>query len=99
MAGLIRDAGFTVVDVATDTFRMRFANGSSLLRHTFIRLGFVAGWKSVATPELLGQTFDALERKLNAVAEAHGELALTVPMACVVARKPHQGRRHPDSGV
>ena len=66
---------------------MRFADGSSLLRHHFIRLGFVQGWKSIVTIDSLQKTFEALERRLNAVAEERGELTLTIPMACVVACK------------
>lgn len=84
---LLRQAGFEVADVATDSFRMRFANGSSLFRHYFIRLGFVPGWKSVVPPTFHEETFAALERNLNARAEVAGELALTIPMACVEARK------------
>jgi arsenite methyltransferase len=84
---LLRQTGFEAVDVATGSFRMRFANGSSLLRHYFIRLGFLPAWKSVAPPDSLEKTFEALEHNLNALAEAQGELALTIPMACVEARK------------
>jgi ubiquinone/menaquinone biosynthesis C-methylase UbiE len=88
VASLLRGAGFTVSDAVTSTFRMRFADGSSLLRHHFIRLGFVQGWKSVTAVESLQATFESLERNLNAVAEERGELALTIPMACLVACKP-----------
>ena len=87
VANLLRGAGFQVVDVITSAFRMRFADGSSLLRHHFIRLGFVQRWKSVVTIDSLQKTFEALERRLNAVAEERGELTLTIPMACLVARK------------
>jgi hypothetical protein len=87
MTRLLRQAGFVVADVATDSFRMRFADGSSLLRHYFIRLGFVPGWKSVVPPDSHEKTFEALERNLNAVAEVQGELALTIPMACIEARR------------
>lgn len=90
---LLRQTGFETVDVATDSFRMRFANGSSLLRHYFIRLGFLPGWKSVVPPDALETTFAALENNLNALAEAHGDLALTIPMACVEARKVATWRR------
>jgi hypothetical protein len=67
---------------------MRFANGASLLRHYFIRLGFIQGWKSVASPDSVEATFETLERNLNTLAAERGELALTIPMACVEARKP-----------
>lgn len=84
---LLLNAGFELVETVTSSFRMRFANGSSLLRHHFIRLGFIGGWKAIAAAESVHRTFEALERKLNAIATERGELALTVPMACFIARK------------
>jgi len=87
VAKLLRSAGFRVVHVAKDSFRMRFADGSYLLRHRFVRLGFLSGWKSVAPADALQKTFEAFECKLNAFAARHGELALTIPMICVEARK------------
>lgn len=87
VTSLLEEAGFEVVRSVTDSFRMRFADGSSLLRHHFIRLGFVQGWKSVAPPDSLQKTFDALEQRLNEAARERGELALTIPMACIEARK------------
>ena len=67
---------------------MRFADGSSLLRHHFIRMGFVPGWISVASPDRIEPTFEALERNLNAFAARRGELALTIPMLCAEAIRP-----------
>ena len=84
---MLQKAGFTVVDVDTDSFRMRFADGSSFLRHYFIRLGFVPGWKSIVAADMLQTTFETLERNLNAVAAEHGELTLTIPMAYIEAHK------------
>lgn len=85
---LLRDAGFQVAETITDTFRMRFADGTSLLRHWFIRLGFVPAWRAIAPPDALHPTFEALERNLNAVTKDRGELALTIPMTCIAASKP-----------
>lgn len=80
--------GFELLAVATDSFRMRFGDGSSFLRHAFIRLAFVPAWQSVVPPDAVERTFTALERQLNTVAAERGELALTIPMACVEACKP-----------
>ena len=88
---MVADAGFKVVGIDTHSFRMRFANGSSLLRHYFIRLGFVQGWKSVVAPDAIETTFKTLERNLNTAAEEKGELALTIAMACVEAIKAMPG--------
>lgn len=92
VARLVEGAGFEAVDVVTNSFRIRFADGSSLLRHYFIRLGFVQGWKSVAGVDARQKTFEKLEQRLNAVAQERGELALTIPVACFVGRK--QSARH-----
>ena len=84
---LLESAGFEVTQVVTSAFRMRFADGSSFLRHHFIRLGFVPGWKAIAADGSLEATFELLEQRLNAVAQERGELALTIPIACFEARK------------
>jgi ubiquinone/menaquinone biosynthesis C-methylase UbiE len=88
MTRQLAGAGFTPGTVTTDTMRMRFADGSALLRHTFIRMGFLPAWRAIVPPEQEERTFSVLERRLNAEAAKHGELALTIPMACVEARRP-----------
>lgn len=84
---LLGDAGFETTDAKESAFALRFADGSALLRHFFIRLGFLPGWKAVVQPDREAATFEALEAELNAVAARRGELSLTVPMAGIVARK------------
>jgi hypothetical protein len=86
---MLTRAGFTVYEVTTDTMTMRFAGGSTLLRHHFIRLGFLPAWRAIVTPELEARTFETLERRLNEFAAERGELALSIPMACVEARRAH----------
>ena len=88
VAAQLTRAGFELLAVTTDSCRMRCADGSSFLRHAFIRLAFVPAWTSVVPPEAVERTFAVLERKLNVVAAERGELALTIPMACVEAYKP-----------
>jgi arsenite methyltransferase len=85
---LLTNAGFDVSDSAVQHFRMRFASGTTLLHHHFIRLGFVAGWKSLVPPAAVESFFLRLEQNLNAFAVEHGELALKVPMAYIESRKP-----------
>lgn len=85
---LLEQAGFEFVEAKTWSFQERFADGSALLRHHFIRLGFIPAWKSVAPPGAVEATFAALERRLNAIAAELGELSLTVPAACIRACKP-----------
>lgn len=85
---LLERAGFQFVAGLTRSFRERFVDGSSLLRHYFIRLGFVPAWKSVAPEGAVDATFAALEHRLNTIAAERGELSLTIPIACIQACKP-----------
>jgi precorrin-6B methylase 2 len=71
---LLQQAGFIANVVASSEFKMRFADGTALLNHYFIRLGFLDGWLAIAGQEAL----DAVEQELN----RRGEVSLTVPAAC-----------------
>jgi hypothetical protein len=75
------------VSAVTHSFHERFVDGSALLRHYFIRLGFMPAWKAVAPDDAVAETFAALEQRLNAIASQRGGLSLTVPAACIQARK------------
>jgi hypothetical protein len=85
---LLEREGFKFVGAVTRSFRERFVDGSSLLRHYFIRLGFVPAWKPVAPEGAVERTFAALENRLNTIAAQGGELSLTIPAACIQACKP-----------
>jgi arsenite methyltransferase len=88
VTALLEREGFQFVEADTRSFRERFVDGSSLLRHYFIRLGFVPGWKSIAPEGSVEQTFAALEHRLNTMAAQRGEPSLTIPAACIQACKP-----------
>ncbi|HYG62478.1 MAG TPA: methyltransferase domain-containing protein [Thermoanaerobaculia bacterium] len=84
---LLETHGFRVVHVHRETETMRFLDGSALLRHYFIQLGFLGGWKGVVAPSDQAEVFKALEENLNRRAEARGGLGLTIPMVCVEAER------------
>lgn len=88
LTSMLESAGFELVEVATSSFRERFADGTSLLRHYFVRLGFMPGWRSVVPPEIAPTIFAAIEERLNALALRGGPLELTIPAACIQAGKP-----------
>jgi arsenite methyltransferase len=77
---LLTDGGFTVTRVVEREGQMRFANGTALLNHHFIKLRFLDGWKTVV-PNSEPRTFSELRRRLDEVAKEKGELRLTIPMA------------------
>jgi hypothetical protein len=66
---------------------MRFADGSSLLNHHFIKLGFLDDWKKVVDLRSRKAVFSRLERNLNRLSRRQGELFLTIPMGYVEAQK------------
>lgn len=78
---LLADGGFEVVRVVEREATMRFANGTALFDHYFIRLGFLDAWKQVAAGNERA-IFAELVRRLDAA----GELRLTIPMAYVEAQ-------------
>lgn len=85
---LLESAGFEFVRAITDSFQERFVDGSALLRHYFVRLGFLQEWKTIAPAESVDAVFAALEDRLNKLAAERGELSLTIPAACIHARRP-----------
>jgi len=80
-------AGFTPENSVRGGFRMRFADGTALLRHFFIRMGFLPAWRSLFREGTAESALPRLEANLNTAARARGELALTIPAACIEARK------------
>lgn len=88
---LVEGAGFHLRKIAEDSFVMRFLDGSAMLRHSLVRIGFLDGWRSVVQSREEEEVFRVLETRLNEEAARAGELRMTVPMLYVEAEKP--GRR------
>ncbi|MCA1732596.1 MAG: class I SAM-dependent methyltransferase, partial [Acidobacteria bacterium] len=81
---LLERGGFDVTRVIERSASMRFTNGTALLNHYFIRLGFLPAWKSVAAGSEVA-TFSQLQERLDRLARDSGGLSLTIPMAYVEA--------------
>lgn len=90
IVSLLEETGFEVNKTITDSFRMRFMDGSAFLRHYFIRLGFLEGWTDIVPRDSRVAFFGKLEQNLNRLAEQQGELALTIPMGYIEGRKIDQ---------
>jgi SAM-dependent methyltransferase len=75
---LLERHGFAVSRVVEHEGVMRFASGSALLNHHFIKLGFLDGWKKVVAGDE-EKVFPRFEEALN----QQGELRLTIPMAYI----------------
>jgi arsenite methyltransferase len=87
LRALLEGSGFRVTRVETIQESMRFTDGSALLNHWFVKLGFRDGWKGVIRPERRREVFSRLEENLNRAAEARGSLDLTIPLAYVEASR------------
>jgi ubiquinone/menaquinone biosynthesis C-methylase UbiE len=83
IAALLERTGFRLSKVHKESATMRFMDGSAFLRHYFIKLGFLDGWKSVLDADEHEAVFARLETNLNNLAKARGELDLTIPMAYI----------------
>jgi arsenite methyltransferase len=73
---LLEAGGFKIARVVERESVMRFANGTALLNHYFIKLGFLDAWKKVVP----GNERDVFARLRDAL-DSRGELRLTIPMA------------------
>ena len=70
MTGLLEQHGFKVLDVLHDSFSYKFADGSALLNHYFMQLGFMGGWKSAVDEAQQSRVFERIEALPNAKATA-----------------------------
>jgi SAM-dependent methyltransferase len=82
---LLERGGFTVTRVVEREGVMRFADGTALLNHHFIKLGFLDGWKKIV-PGRERIVFARLRDALDDLAARQGELRLTIPMAYIEGR-------------
>jgi hypothetical protein len=83
--------------VDEESASMRFVDGSALLRHYFIRLGFLDAWRRVVDARREADVFSRLEANLNRLAEG-SPLRLTIPVAYLEAEPLPPRQRQPPGG-
>jgi len=77
---LLESGGFKITRILERESIMRFASGTALLNHYFIKLGFLDAWKKIVPSnerDVFARLRDALDER--------GELRLTIPMAYIEA--------------
>jgi ubiquinone/menaquinone biosynthesis C-methylase UbiE len=79
IVNLLADSRFTVSRCVEQSFRMRFVDGSAMLRHSLVKW-FLDGWRQAVGAGNKREVFNALEARLNAAAERDGCVQMTVPM-------------------
>ncbi len=80
---LFTASGLKVTRTFEDSFTMRFLDGTAMLNHYFVKLGWLSSWLELVPAELHLQVFPLLEHNMNTYAAQNGNLVLTVPMAYV----------------
>jgi ubiquinone/menaquinone biosynthesis C-methylase UbiE len=78
IASLLADSRFTGSRCFEQSFRMRFADGSAMLRHSLVKW-FLDGWRLAVGADNEREVFNTLEVRLNAAAERDGWVEMTVP--------------------
>jgi arsenite methyltransferase len=76
---LLADNSFTVARCFEQSFRIRFADGSAMLRHSLVKW-FLDGWRQAVGADNERRVFNPLEVRLNATAQRDGCLEMAVPM-------------------
>jgi SAM-dependent methyltransferase len=79
ITSLLADSGFRTSRVFEENFRIRFADGSTMLHHSLVKW-FLDGWRQAVGAENEREIFNTLEARLNAAAERDGCVEMTVPM-------------------
>jgi len=80
LAEMLEATGFRVSRRMDGGFRMRYLDGGTFLRHSLTRIGFLDSWRRVVGPSLEREVFAGLEARLDRLADASGELVMSVPM-------------------
>jgi SAM-dependent methyltransferase len=79
ITNLLVDSRFTVSRCFEQSFRIRFVDGSTMLRHSLVKW-FLDGWRQAIGADNECEVFNTLEVQLNAAAERDGCVEMTVPM-------------------
>lgn len=83
----LREAGFVIKDLEYDQFNYRFADGSAMLNHYFIRIAFMDSWTALFPPDKAGEIFDRIEKQFNEYAQKYTGIKLSIPFILVNATK------------
>jgi len=84
---LVQAVGFRIVKIIEDSFYLYFSDGSSLLRHFLVKIGFLPGWRQVVAGTSEEKVFTELERRLNQLANQNNILKMTIPRLYLEACK------------
>jgi SAM-dependent methyltransferase len=83
---LLERTGWRVLTCSERRFTMRYADGTTMLQHFFIRAAFLPSWWEIVPAEKRTSFFAQLEHGLNDAASVDG-VELDIPFVCIDCRK------------
>lgn len=84
---MIQKNGLVIKDLVHDQFNYKFADGTALLNHYFIRLAFMDSWIKLLPPDKIEQIFNEIELRLNENSRLFGCVKLSIPFVLINAIK------------
>ena len=97
MISMVQNHGFVIKDLEHDQFNYRFADGTSMLNHYFIRLAFMDSWIKILPEDKVDQIFDIIEHRLNEQAKITAGIKLTIPFVLINAIKKTGDKNNPEN--
>lgn len=83
MTFLLQRNGFVIDGLEHSQFNYRFADGTAMLDHHFIRLAFMGAWMNLLPASMAESIFNRVELILNRQAEISGGLNLSIPFVVI----------------
>lgn len=87
MENLVKESGFKVNQIKHDLFSFRYTDGTAMLNHFLIKIGFMEGWIEILPEDKVKSVFKELENKLNKISEEFTELKLSIPFVTFDCKK------------
>jgi ubiquinone/menaquinone biosynthesis C-methylase UbiE len=74
---------FIIKDIEYEQFNYKFANGTAMLNHCFIRQAFMESWKKIVPKDKVEDIFKTIETKLNNHGKIFGGIKLSIPFVLI----------------
>jgi ubiquinone/menaquinone biosynthesis C-methylase UbiE len=84
---MIQQHGFVIKDLEYDQFDYKFANGTAMLNHYFIRFAFMESWIKLIPKDKVEEVFSLVESRMNKQALLLGGIKLSIPFVMINAIK------------
>lgn len=83
----IEHNGFVIKDLEYSQFDYKFADGTAMLNHYFIRLAFMDSWIKILPTDKVEHIFDTIELRLNKQSKELCGIKLSIPFVLINAIK------------